>query len=76
MNFKFLPFVIGMALVSTAANAADGNFSNLTVTNSATFRNNLSANKLNVEGSEGMTISIPTGAGSDYQNFITGKNNK
>ncbi len=92
MNFKFLPFVIGMALVSTAANAADGNFSNLTVTNSAniasckfsnlevtnsaTFRNNLSANKLNVEGSEGMTISIPIGTGLDYQNFITGKNNK
>ena len=92
MNFKFLPFVIGMALASTAANAADGNFYNLTVTNSAniascklsnievtnsaTFRNNLSANKLNVEGSEGMTISIPTGAGSDYTNFIKCKNNQ
>ena len=92
MNYKFLPFVIGMTLASTAANAADGNFYNLTVTNyaniascklsnievtnSATFRNNLSANKLNVEGSEGMTISIPIGTGLDYQNFITGKNNK
>ncbi|MBR5209707.1 MAG: hypothetical protein IKV67_07620 [Paludibacteraceae bacterium] len=64
MNYKFLPFVIGMTLASTAANAADGSFSNLTVSNSAniascklsnlevtnpaTFRNQLSAYSLNV----------------------------
>lgn len=41
MNFKFLPFVIGMALASTAANAADGSFTNLTVSNNATVSNNL-----------------------------------
>jgi hypothetical protein len=45
MNFKFLPFVIGMALASTAANAADGSFDNLTVSNNATV-----SNKLNVSG--------------------------
>ena len=45
MNFKFLPFVIGMALASTAANAADGSFTNLTVSNNATV-----SNKLNVSG--------------------------
>ena len=45
MNFKFLPFVIGMALASTAANAADGSFTNLTVSNNATI-----SNKLNVSG--------------------------
>ena len=64
MNYKFLPFVIGMTLASTAANAADGSFTNLTVSNSAniascklsnlevtnpaTFRNKLSAYSLNV----------------------------
>ena len=89
MNYKFLPFVIGMTLASTAANAADGSFSNLTVsnsaniasckfsnvevTNSATFRNNLSVSKLNVDGSDGMNISIPTGKYDNYINFITCK---
>ncbi|MEE1084203.1 MAG: hypothetical protein UH850_10820 [Paludibacteraceae bacterium] len=45
MNFKFLPFVFGMALVSTAANAADGSFTNLTVSNNATVSNNLIVSK-------------------------------
>ncbi|MBP5703941.1 MAG: hypothetical protein J6X12_04480 [Paludibacteraceae bacterium] len=45
MNYKFLPFVIGMALASTAANAADGTFDNLTVSNNATI-----SNKLDVSG--------------------------
>ena len=92
MNYKFLPFVIGMTLASTAANAADGSFYNLTVsnyaniasckfsnveiTNSATFRNNLSVSKLNVDGSYGMNINIPTGKYDEYKNFITCKDNK
>ncbi len=45
MNYKFLPFVIGMTLASTVANAADGSFTNLTVSNNATV-----SNKLNVSG--------------------------
>lgn len=46
MNFKFLPFVFGMALVSTAANAADGSFTNLTVSNNATISNKLNVSNL------------------------------
>ncbi|MBE6328307.1 MAG: hypothetical protein E7077_14885 [Bacteroidales bacterium] len=46
MNFKFLPFVIGMALASTAANAADGSFDNLTVNSSSTL-NGTTVLKLN-----------------------------
>ena len=46
MNFKFLPFVIGMALASTAANATDGSFTNLTVSNNATVSNKLNVSNL------------------------------
>ena len=46
MNYKFLPFVIGMTLASTAANAADGSFTNLTVSNNATVSNKLNVSNL------------------------------
>ena len=45
MNYKFLPFAISMTLVSTAANAADGTFDNLTINDNATI-----SNKLDVSG--------------------------
>ncbi len=46
MNYKFLPFVIGMTLASTAANATDGSFTNLTVSNNATVSNKLNVSNL------------------------------
>ena len=71
MNFKFLPFVFGMALVSTAANAADGTFDNLTVSNNATVSNKLTTKNATVNNylTVGKRLDIDH-ANGETNNFI------
>lgn len=72
MNFKFLPFVIGMALASTVANAADGNFYNLTVTNYA----NIASCKLsNIEVTNSANIASCKLSNIEVTNSATFRNN-
>ena len=64
MNYKFLPFAIGMALASTAANAES--FEELTVDGATTLKGNVAIGGRSTSNARLLDISIPKGEDPNY----------